>query len=835
MSPGPNRTRVLEQLADTPAVRWLRVRLRATRREPVTTAEAFVHHGYRAVLVLAVAIWAPIVFPDQSGPGFLNLQPGDVAVETVNASFQFVVPKDEEQLASDQRDAEAGVLPIVSFNPALVDSALLAYETLMASVGTAVDSGTARAIADEADREEVLAAARGAVGDTLAAHGLTVVEVDIDYVMDPRGRNELAEELTEALGGLRAGVMRSGDLEGLQTAGVVVREVLGEGEEPDLSGSGDDFRPIDDIPLMSAFYQEANEAARGELPPSGLRLFSQLLVQAEPTLQLDSDATRLEREAARAAVPRIAGRVLRDERIITENRRIDNLAYQRLMAYQAELSERGLATAPLTRELGLSAIVAAGLLILLVAMYRYRLDVYQSPRSFAALMAVFAAVLAGAGVVAAVDAPVSLIPVALAGLTIAALYDGMLALLSVACLALILLALPAAPGPEVPLNALVAGSAAALAARAPPTRSQSWKVMAVIAGSHAVIALCLFLGEAVGLQGSVSVIGWGVVSAVLCTTLALAAVIPALEQFTGRVTDQTLLELSNMNRPLLRRLAREAPGTYSHSINLANLVEAACEGIGANPILGRVGAYYHDIGKLKRPQYFVENQPRGLNPHDRLTPWQSAEILKAHVRDGVAMAQEAGVPERLQDFIREHHGTQPIRFFLQRAREQTDGPPAELWDFSYPGPKPQSRETAVAMLGDAVEAASRTLRAPNPETIRDLISGLFQDRIQWGELDECGLTHRDIKIVQREFARTLTGLFHHRIDYPSLKRPEAPEPGGSRAGGSGGGTEGEIADGPGTDSRLKALQMSIGLTQAAHGDTGPVPKVAAKTTNAEPE
>ena len=272
-----------------------------------------------------------------------------------------------------------------------------------------------------------------------------------------------------------------------------------------------------------------------------------------------------------------------------------------------------------------------------------------------------------------------------------------------------------------------------------------------------------------------------------------------------------------MNRPLLRRLAREAPGTYAHSINVANLVEAACEAIKADALLGRVGVYYHDIGKLERPQYFIENQPKGLNPHDRLSPWQSAEILRDHVRVGLRMADEARLPEVVKDFIREHHGTQPIRYFLEKARAEDGGAGVDPNDFAYPGaPKPRSRETGVAMLADATEAASRVLSNPSPERIRALIDRLFGDRIDHGELDDCQLTYRDLRIVKREFARVLTGLYHHRIDYPTPVVPEA----GFR----------EMAGEPSSDGGTAATPEADGPAahdpdQAAQGDTGPIPRL----------
>jgi putative nucleotidyltransferase with HDIG domain len=228
-----------------------------------------------------------------------------------------------------------------------------------------------------------------------------------------------------------------------------------------------------------------------------------------------------------------------------------------------------------------------------------------------------------------------------------------------------------------------------------------------------------------------------------------------------------LLELSDPSHPLLRRLATEAPGTYAHSVAMANLCEAACNAIGANGLLARVGCYFHDVGKVRRPQFFVENQAAGSNPHDRLTPDVSAGIIRNHVRDGLVLAEEHGVPPIVRAFIPEHHGTAEISYFLERARAEGEDVEAEMESYRYPGPRPQSVETAVALLADGVEAALRVLDDPTPDKIGDAIDHLFERRIDSGQLAEAPLTLAQLGKVRNEFVRVLTGIHHNRIDYPT--------------------------------------------------------------------
>jgi putative nucleotidyltransferase with HDIG domain len=241
--------------------------------------------------------------------------------------------------------------------------------------------------------------------------------------------------------------------------------------------------------------------------------------------------------------------------------------------------------------------------------------------------------------------------------------------------------------------------------------------------------------------------------------------LPLAEKITGIDTYPKLLEWSDLNRPLIQRLSLEAPGTYHHTIAMANLAEAACNAIGANGLLARVGSYYHDIGKLKKPQYFVENQVKGRNPHDKLKPSTSAAIIRNHVRDGLELADEYGVPRAIRAFVTEHHGTGQISYFLEKARER-DGSvsPAE---FAYPGPTPQSAETAVCMLADGVEASVRVLHDPNPQKIRDVIDHIVRQRIEQGQLRDAPLTLKQLEIVKDQFARMVIAQYHNRIDYPA--------------------------------------------------------------------
>ncbi len=250
--------------------------------------------------------------------------------------------------------------------------------------------------------------------------------------------------------------------------------------------------------------------------------------------------------------------------------------------------------------------------------------------------------------------------------------------------------------------------------------------------------------------------------------------LPAIEMIFKVTTDITLLELLDLNQPLMKNLMITAPGTYHHSIIVGNLVESVAEDIGVNPLMARVSAYYHDIGKMKMPEYFVENQSGAVSKHELLTPHMSSMILSSHVKEGVELAREYGLPEPIIDIIQQHHGTCLMTYFYQKAKDLGDGEPTEE-DYRYQGPKPQSRLAALVMIADAVEAASRVLKDPTPARIESLVDKIVNHIFIDGQLEECELTLKDISTIKKKFTYILTGILHRRIDYPGFDFEKASE------------------------------------------------------------
>ncbi|CAM3106505.1 HD family phosphohydrolase [Sporolactobacillus spathodeae] len=297
-----------------------------------------------------------------------------------------------------------------------------------------------------------------------------------------------------------------------------------------------------------------------------------------------------------------------------------------------------------------------------------------------------------------------------------------------------------------------------------PKIFQTGSIVALV-NATCVLALLMFQNTPFTATSFGMNLGFSALSGFLAVILA-NGVLPLFETGFSILTPIRLIELSNPNQPLLRKILLEAPGTYHHSVMVANLAERACEVIGANGLLARVAAYYHDIGKTKRPKFFVENQLDGVNPHEKISPQLSRTIIAAHPYDGADLLRAAGMPKEIVAIAEQHHGTTLIRYFYAKACEMATQSVPES-EFRYPGPKVQTREAAVVELADSVEAAVRSMKKPTPGKVQNLIHSIFSDRLSDGQFDECDITLKELKLVVKSIDETLRGVYHSRIEYPN--------------------------------------------------------------------
>jgi cyclic-di-AMP phosphodiesterase PgpH len=321
------------------------------------------------------------------------------------------------------------------------------------------------------------------------------------------------------------------------------------------------------------------------------------------------------------------------------------------------------------------------------------------------------------------------------------------------------------------LIALVSGAAASTILHNESNRMSLIKAGVVIAAANCFAVVVVLLMRQANIYEYPALLFWAALNGIICGMLTLGF-LPPLEHALNAVTPFRLMELSDLNAPILRKLFTTAPGTYSHSLMVANLAEQACQDIGANALLARVGAYYHDIGKMENPDYFVENQT-DHNRHDEIAPRLSATIIRSHVKLGVEKAQNLGLPKDVISIIAEHHGNSIISWFYNKATEQEETVSSE--DFAYPGNPPRSKESAIVMLADVTEAAVRTLNKPTAGKIDKFIQQLFEAKIDHGQLSESDLSFRDLEIIKKSFVRVLAGYYHARIEYPKQKEEKQDE------------------------------------------------------------
>jgi hypothetical protein len=313
--------------------------------------------------------------------------------------------------------------------------------------------------------------------------------------------------------------------------------------------------------------------------------------------------------------------------------------------------------------------------------------------------------------------------------------------------------------------AFVSAVAASIVLQKAQNRMSLIKAGLVIAAVNCFTVVVILLIRQDLISNYLFLLFWAGLNGIICGMLTIGF-LPPLEHALNAVTPFRLMELSDLNAPILRKLFIAAPGTYSHSLMVANLAEQACQDIGANPLLARVGAYYHDIGKMDNPDYFVENQT-DHNRHDEIAPRLSATIIRSHVKLGVEKASSLGLPKDVISIIGEHHGNSIISWFYNKATENDASVSSE--DFSYPGNPPRSKESAIVMLADVSEAAVRTLTKPTAIKIEKFIQQLFDAKVEHGQLSQSDLSFSELEIIKKSFVRVLAGYYHTRIEYPKQK------------------------------------------------------------------
>jgi cyclic-di-AMP phosphodiesterase PgpH len=508
------------------------------------------------------------------------------------------------------------------------------------------------------------------------------------------------------------------------------------------------------------------------------------VIHLAPNIKYSDAATALAMAAAEDSIPRTMGFVQENERIISKHERITPEVRLKLESLRRAKAERGPASDSILHLVGIALHVALVIVLYAIYLFLFRKRIYSNNRRLALIALLF--LLEGAVAYLSreldVTAPIEyLIVVPAASMLLTIIFDSRVAYYGTVTMAFIVGGIRGNDY-SIALASLVAGVLSVYSVRDMKNRTQLFRSLGFIFAGYALTIIALGLERFEPLRVITDQLIFALVNAIVSPVLTYGLLI-FLERTFQVTTDLTLLELAHFNHPLLRLLAEKAPGTYHHSTMIATLAEAAASAIGANENLVRAGAYFHDVGKVVKPTYFVENQRGSRSKHDKLAPRMSSLIIAAHVKDGMALGRDHGLPEEVIDFIPMHHGTTRIDFFYNKALQLAQSSDDETkldeineQDYRYPGPKPQTKETGIMMLADAVEAAVRTIEEPNPQRLSDAIDELVKRRLDEGELNECPLTMSDLTKIKAAFLTVTVGIYHTRVRYPDATRPRVRRP-----------------------------------------------------------
>jgi cyclic-di-AMP phosphodiesterase PgpH len=537
-----------------------------------------------------------------------------------------------------------------------------------------------------------------------------------------------------------------------------------------IDGRVADLRRLEEFfTLRQAFRYMVHASEMFEAEPFQRLLLSALEEALAPNVYFNRDMTGRARDAALDNIPVSRGMVQQGEKIVSKGELVTSETHQILESFKAEYQRQaGSSAATYLLYLGQFLLVSISVVVLMLFLFVFRKEVFDDNRRILLiLLSVFLMVFLTSQVVRINVQYLFLVPVCIVPIVIRAFFDNRLALY-VHINTIILIGFLVPRSFEFVFLQFIAGIIAILSMVSLRRRSQLFSTVMLIFLTYSAV----FFGLSLAHTGSLDAVDWiNIVYFLGASTLTLFAypLIFMFERLFGLPTDFSLLELADINNKLLRQLGLIAPGTFQHSLQVANLAEEAIYEIGGNSLLTRTGALYHDIGKMDNPGFFTENQAAGINPHDELSYEESAGIIINHVIKGIEKARRHNLPEYLIDFIRTHHGTTTARYFYSmEIKERGDGQ-VDSKLFTYPGPRPFSKETAVVMMADSVEAASRSLGNHNENSINELVDTMIDTQIKENQFEHANITFRDISTIKKLFKRRLMNIYHVRIAYPSRR------------------------------------------------------------------
>jgi putative nucleotidyltransferase with HDIG domain len=706
---------------------------------------------------LALVIIIPLLFPSGRSFKYTDLRVGSIINKKVIAPFNFPVLKTEQELKIDREKAVSEVPFYFIYSDSVFPVQIEKFTHFFDYIGSL-------------PREiKLTTLAESDTSDSLSMNEVvSTLSVDYDATMSVEEISQLLTLLheTNKENLKRSLITQLNNLYDKNYVDVNKSEIKGRNLVLIRSGIEEELQSTDllDAQEWTAYLESIYTSAKDK--DTILKI---LTLFAEPNIIYNRDYTEEQSREAVAQVSTGKDYVYENERIVDANERITEDIYQKLYSLEVATAERSIQSGDLRSFFStLAKYLLTALILFMFVFYlpANRPLIFRDNKKLLLLtILILIQVAIGAFIVNTLGWSSYLIPTTISSMLLGILFDAGMGFISTVIIGLLLGGITGFDYSFI-LMTIFVGVVSIYSVTHIRTRNHIFRAILHIVLAYTIVVIVFGFLHYENFDEISQVLLYYILPNAILSPFITYMILGIFERIFDITTDITLLELSDLNHPLLKELAVKAPGTFHHSIVVGNLAEAAAKVIGGNSLLARVGSYYHDIGKMEKPEYFVENEQGGENKHKSLAPNMSAIILSSHVKVGLEMAEENNLPKIIRDFIPEHHGRNLMSFFHNKAAQTQDEKDINIDDYRYPGPSPQSKETAIVMLADTVEAATKTLKNPTAGRLRKMVEELVEKRFLEGELDESDLTMRDLKGIIDGFMSVLSGIYHKRIEYP---------------------------------------------------------------------
>ena len=680
-----------------------------------------------------------VIYP-KPGSFFTSMREGDIAQQDIIAPFTFPVKKDPEEIKRERKKAIESVLPVVDYDEDKTQDLVKKIENFFVILFERKEKTLDKSLKNMAD------------------DGYNISKNTVTFLLRPEIR-EKREKLKEILfQPIEKGIIYDKSrIPYMKEKRISVRKSSGE-----IIYSSKDFYSLDEakdlIKNKTFSYIKRDEEIIKAMDEVTILFYT-------PNLRINVEETEKRRKEASASVSETKGLVLKGEMIVRAHDQITKQIALKLNSLNEIVGQKKSILENIFLRLGLNILLLLLLFVLYFYIIKYKNYLWRESEKLLMIEIVMLIFLYLASFLFKLEHIfLFLIPLSFLAMVFTMLFGEIFSMVICFVLASILAIFTGMRFP-VFIFLMVSSIAGIFSVKGINRRAKLYKALFIISVTNMLLVFGIESFSRTPIFSILMGTSFGFINAVVSVFL-LIGLLPLFEKFTETTTDITLFEWSDLNLPLLKKLSVTAPGTYNHSIIVGNLAEAAAESIGVDSILTRVASYYHDIGKMLKPEYFIENQMGIKNPHNKLTPQLSCIILISHVKEGIEIAQRAGLPNEIIKIIREHHGSSLIVPFFEKAKKQNHKEKVDESQFRYPGPSPSTKESGIVMLADSVEAASRSLEEPNAKRLKSLINEIIEERFRDGQLNNSQLTLVDLKKIGESFLPIIVGMYHLRVEYP---------------------------------------------------------------------